>query len=139
MAVVTAVLLVVFVLRRVGSGEAESQLGDPSFEVGRAETLARAVERDRTPLLFQDLLQRSRDIWVQHEGPDPKAGWRAFEAHAPDQPRTCQLRWDADARRFDDPCTGRTYPPDGAGLTQYRVEVRDGRLVVDLRAPAPPG
>ena len=138
LAVVTAALLVVFVVRLASTGDAEANLGDPVLELGRADSLARAIERDRTPLVFQDLLQRSRDLFVQHEGADPATGWRAFEAHAPDQPRTCQLRWDADARRFADPCTGATYPPDGAGLTQYRTEVRDNRLVVDLRAP-PPG
>ena len=107
-------------------------LGDDEFVVGRTEVLARRIDADRdTPLLFQDLVDGGRDIWVQHLDDDADEGWSAFAATAPGQPRRCQLRWRRD--RFVDPCTNRTFPPDGDGLRQYRTTVRDGRVVVDLR------
>jgi hypothetical protein len=135
--VLTAVLVVVLVLRLASSPDAKVQLGDPVFEVGQVRRLAPEIER-RGPLLFQDLLNRSRDIYVQHLGTDVKTGWLAFEAHAPGQPRTCALRW-VDARgQFEDPCTKAVFPADGAGLVHYPTEVRRKdkgglTLFVDLR------
>lgn len=127
-----AVFLVVLAITGPRSTE---QARQARFTVGSAERLALTVDREG-PLLFQDLRGGSRDIYVQHL---PEGGWRAFEARAPGAPRRCALRWEAAPRQFVDPCNGRTYPPDGTGLTQYRALVdKQGALVVDLSSgPAP--
>lgn len=131
-----AVLLVVFVLRLSSSPDAKVQLGDAVFEVGQVRKLAPLVDRDG-PFLFQ-ALNGQRDIYVQHLGNDAATGWLAFEAHAPGQPRTCQLVWRQAEGRFHDPCTQAVFPVDGKGLTQYPTEVRRQKkggltLFVDLR------
>ena len=36
---------------------------------------------------------------------------------------TCAVQWVADQQQFKDPCTGKTYPADGTGLTQYKVSI----------------
>jgi len=124
-----AIFLVVLALAGPKSTE---QASTATFRVGKAESLARTVERTG-PMLFQDLLGGSRDIYVQHLGGDQ---WRAFEAHAPGQPRTCFLRWQPASRHFTDTCTGLTYPADGAGLVSYEAGPdAEGTLVVDLTTP----
>ena len=132
---VAAGVVIFLVVLAVTGPRSSRQAAEATFKVGSAGRLATTVAREG-PLLFQDLLDRSRDIYVQHLGGDD---WRAFEAHAPGAPRRCVLRWQPEDRRFVDPCDGRTYPADGAGLTSYRTHVdRRGTLVVDLGAPAPP-
>ena len=109
----------------------------PRFELGKASDFARTIARDG-PLLLPDPQGRSRDIFVQHLG---EANWLAFEARATGAPRQCTLKWEAQGRRFLDPCDGRSYPPDGAGLVSFPTTVTDeGDVVVDLgnpRSPAP--
>lgn len=117
------------------SDDPQVNLGDDVFEVGRADQLAGPIERDG-PLLFQDLVGRGRDLWVQHLGDDPEEGWLAFEAVAPGSERRCQLTWQPRQRAFRDPCTGRRHPADGRGLRHYRTTVEGGRVHVDLRRPA---
>lgn len=135
----TAVLVIVFVLRLASSENAKVRLGDETFEVGRVRVLAPEIER-RGPLLFADPLKRNRDLFIQHFGTDATTGWPAFEAHAPGKDRRCLLKWvDADGQ-FRDACTQATYPVDGAGLTRYKTEVirkKKGGLTlfVDLRSP----
>ena len=135
-AVVGATGLVFLVMAIVGSTEVQRQLGDETFVVGSAERLAARIRDDGgVPLLFQDLLGRDRDIYVQHVG---GRRWTAFESHAPGRPRRCQLVYDTGSRRFRDPCGPATYPRDGTGLVRYPARVTaDGRLVVDLRRPRP--
>ena len=129
--VAAGVALFLLVLALTGSRSTQ-QSSQATFKVGSAESLARTVARDG-PLLFQDLLDRSRDIYVQHLGGDD---WRAFEAHSPGAPRRCALQWRAPTRDFIDLCDGRTYPAEGTGLTAYPTEVtEDGLLVVDLSVP----
>jgi hypothetical protein len=135
LAVLTAVLVIIFVLRLAHSSGAKVQLGTAQFQVGKADHLAGPIARDG-PLLFQ-ALRGGHDLYVQHLGPDPRQGWLAFEAHAPDQPRRCQLRWQPADRQFLDPCDRRSYPADGTGLTQYAATVAaNGEVDVDLRQPA---
>jgi hypothetical protein len=139
LAVATAVLLVVFVLRLSRSPNAKVQLGDPVFEVGQVRVLAPPIAK-QGPLLFPDLLRRGRTIYVQHLGTDESAGWYAFESHGPGAAASCQLRWEAARRQFTDPCDGRVYPEDGTGLVQYPTDVRVKKkgglsLFVDLRQP----
>lgn len=115
-----------------GSGGAG---GRAQFDVGDAEQRAANVARDG-PLLFPDPQGRSRDIYVQHLG---GSDWVAFEARATGSPRQCVLRWEHDSRRFVDPCDGRIYPADGAGLVTFPTRVDDdGRVVVDLSSPTAP-
>ena len=105
------------------------------FELGKAGDFARTISRDG-PLLLPDPQGRSRDIFIQHLG---EATWLAFEARATGAPRQCTLKWEAPARRFVDPCDGRSYPPDGAGLVSFPTTVDDdGIVVVDLSSPRPP-
>lgn len=132
--VVAGILIFLVVLAIAGPRSAQ-QSAKASFKVGPAKRLAPEIARGG-PLLFQDLLNRSRDIYVQHLGGDD---WRAFEAHAPGAPRSCFLRWRPEDRQFLDPCDGRTYPADGTGLTSYRTQVdKQGVVVVDLDAPVTP-
>ena len=102
------------------------------FEIGRATDYARTIARDG-PILFPDPKGGTRYIYVQHLG---ESNWLAFEARVAGAPRQCVLRWERDARHFVDPCDGRTYPPDGAGLVTFPTRVNDkGRVVVDLGRP----
>ena len=105
------------------------------FEMGRAEDFAPTIARSG-PLLFPDPRGRSRDIFVQHLG---GTDWLAFEARAVGASRQCVLKWQQDGRQFVDPCDGRTYPPDGAGLVTFPTRVNDrGRVIIDLSSPVDP-
>jgi hypothetical protein len=105
------------------------------FQLGKATEFARIIARDG-PLLLPDPQGRSRDIFIQHLG---EANWLAFEARATGAPRQCTLKWEAGPRRFVDPCDGRSYPPDGAGLVSFPTTVNDdGDVEVDLRSPTGP-
>ncbi len=127
-------VLIFLVVLSLTDTRSTEQAAEAKFRVGSAERLAPDVARDG-PLLFQDPLNRSRDIYVQHLGGDD---WRAFDARSPGAARRCVLTWRNDDRTFVDPCDGRTYPADGTGLVSYPTEIDDdGRVVVDLNAPAP--
>lgn len=104
-------------------------LGNGTFELGDTEDRVRTIER-RGPLLFQALIGET-DLWVNRVG----GTWVAFRAAAPGQPRECSVVYRPEAGDFADPCTGTAYPADGRGLEHVLVEDRQGRLVVDLRAP----
>lgn len=105
------------------------------FELGRAADYEKTIARDG-PILFPDPQGRTRDIFVQHLG---GTDWLAFEARVSGAPRQCVLRWEADGRRFVDPCDGRHYPPDGTGLVTFPTRVNDeGRVIVDLSSPTAP-
>ncbi len=133
--VVFAALIFALATNLLRSASEGSVAAPAEFDVGPAEQRRAVVERDG-PLLFQDPLGRGRDIYVQYLGPD---GWKAFEARPPSAPRRCVVQWEPASRRFADPCTGATYPADGAGLVSYPARVdEDGRLRVDLRSPVPP-
>jgi len=126
-----AALLTVLALNVATKPNADVNLGDDTFRVGNAETLARRIRADDFPLLFQDLRDKSIDVFVSHEGRSPQRRWRAIEAHAPGAPRTCQLDWTGGEYR--DPCTGTTYPADGTGLRRFQVNVVDGWVYVNFR------
>lgn len=112
-----------------GSGTRTAQ-----FELGRATDYAKTIARDG-PLLFPDPQGRSRDIYIQHLGED---AWLAFEARVSGAPRQCVVKWEQGARQFVDPCDGRVFPPDGAGLVSFPTTVTDdGNVVVDLSSPSP--
>lgn len=116
----------------VGSGTAKSKLGADVFKVGKAKNQAEFIDR-HGPLLFADPLQKGRDIYVVHLG---EKTFAAFEVHPPGEPKSCNVKWDENAKVFDDSCSDRTYPIDGSGLVRYNASVdKSGDLVVDLRKP----
>ncbi len=112
-------------------GSVELQ-GDPVFDAGRTDSLADAIERDG-PIPYGDVAGGERDIYLQHLGDVVDRGWLAFDTRVPGAPRDCAVRWVVEDGAFEDPCSERRYPPDGEGLRQYPVNVRDGRLTIDLR------
>ena len=116
-------------------GRVTVQLGDDRFEVGPAVDRAEAIERDG-PILIPDPASGVRDIYIQHVGDDPEAGWLVFDSRRPEAGRECTLSWDVEEASFLDPCTDEVVPADGEGLRHYPVEVVDGALVVDLRNPS---
>ncbi|MGH9188598.1 MAG: hypothetical protein ACRD0Q_00970 [Acidimicrobiales bacterium] len=136
-AVVIGLLLFAVVTRVMSTQTVRRAATAPrEFDVGPADQRAKAIARDRTPLLFPDPLDRAREIYVQHLGGDR---WVAFEARAPGAAQRCVVRWRVTEGDFVDPCNGTVYPADGAGLASYPARVDgNGRLLVDLRAPRPP-
>jgi hypothetical protein len=141
LAVLTAVLIVVFVVRLASEPGGKVQLGDEVFEVGQVRRLAPSIEQGG-PLLFADPLKKGRDLFVNHFGTDATTGWQAFEALV-NHSRTCPLVWhDAEGVFKDDKCTHAVYPADGKGLIHYPTEVKRKSkggltLYVDLRQPMP--
>ncbi len=129
---VFAILLTVLALRVATTPNSDVNLGSDTFRVGHGQALERRIRADRYPLLFQDLRNKSIDIFVDHEKGKPfYEGWRAIEAHAPDAPRTCTLAWNGDG--YTDPCTGATFPADGTGLRRFRTKVVKGVVYVNFR------
>ncbi len=126
-----SVLLTVVALNVATNPNADVQLGSTTFRVGHAATMVRRIRADNYPLLFQDLRNKSIDVFVSHEGTNTQHGWRAIEAHAPGAPRTCQLAWTGSG--YTDPCDGTTFPPDGTGLRRFQVNVVDGVVYVNFR------
>lgn len=131
-----AVLLVVFIVAIPSlsrSGRVESRIGPGVFDAGPADQRAAAIA-DGGPLLFSDVATGQLDIWLQHVGQDPGSGWVAFAARRDGTSRDCTTRWDPYTATFTDPCDGTEIPPDGSGLTHYRVEVdADGYIAIDFK------
>lgn len=136
MAVLLAGALVTVAVRFAARNPDKANLGSSVLSLD-AERVAREV-RQRGPVLFKDPLNRDREIYVQHLGPDPDTGWSAIGAYASRVDVECLLRWEQARRRFVDPCTGRAYPADGRGLTTYPAPVTGGVVRIDLRTPNPP-
>lgn len=132
--VIAGIALVLFIVNLADSGSErfEIRLGDERFDAGSAEARARSID-DGGPILFSDLAGGSRDIFLQHLGDEPEAGWYAFSAQPPGAPRDCVLEWVEAAEEFVD-CDGGVWPADGTGLTSYPVTIEDGELLVDLNA-----
>lgn len=132
--VVTAVVFFAVVSNLVQTTSKPSGLSTSTFNVGSAKERAKAIA-EGGPILFQDPLGRSRDIYLQHlAGED----WRAFDAHAPGGAPSCVLQWKRDTHQFADPCSGARFPADGTGMVAYKTTVTDkGRVLVDLRSPIP--
>ena len=138
-----ALLGVIVVLALVGTmvgisvlasrGSVEVRLGDE--EAGPYDTRRMAAEiDDRGPFLLPDASpNRSRDLYVQHQGTNPNRGWLAFAARAPgeDDRERCTVQWTG--TDFADPCSGQHYPADGAGLQRYPTRVEKGKLFVVLK------
>lgn len=141
-AVLAAALLFALVARAMSTSSTTTSAGGDGggartaqFDVGRATDRAQTIARSG-PILFPDPKGGSVDIYVQHLG---EKNWVAFEARARGASRQCVLRWDQAARHFTDPCDGRVFPADGAGLVTFPATVNDkGRVVVDLSSPRAP-
>lgn len=130
-----AALLVAVAVRYAAQNPEKANLGGNELPLN-AKRLAREVAK-RGPVLFKDPLNRDREIYVQHLGPDADKGWVVVSAYASRTSLECLLRWNGSERRFVDPCTKRSYPPDGEGLTTYPAPVAGGVVRIDLRTPRP--
>ena len=129
LAVATAVLVFVFVLKLASSPEARNNLGDQVFSAGHAATLAPEVDQ-HGPLLFRDAIGRNRDIVLDHVS---GRRWVAFEARLPDG---CRIELDRRTGRLRD-CHGRAVASDPPPSTSYPVRIdKHGDLIVDLRRPS---
>jgi len=135
--VVAAVIVALSLIELSSNGSVKNQLGSPTFLAGRAQDYAPLVTRSG-PILLPDPLGKSRNVYLQHLGPDPSLGWVTILAVPAGEPDHCVVTWEQSSLLFRDPCTGRTYPPDGAGLVRYPTTVLPSRRIqVDLRTPLP--
>lgn len=126
-----SVILTVVALRIATQPNSDVNLGSDTFKVGSAEKLERRIRADQYPLLFQDLRNKSIDIFVDHQKGKPfYESWRAIEAHAPNAPRTCTVSWNGNG--YTDPCTGATYPATGEGLRRFQTYVVKGVVYVNF-------
>ena len=113
-------------------GDVTINLGDKRFDAGKVSNIAKVIRKgDGLPLLYQDLVGKDRNLFVQHEGKADEKGWVAFGAFDPDKPE-CGIGIDRQHHRLVGLCDHRTYPLDGKGLRQYPTAVEDGKLFVDL-------
>jgi hypothetical protein len=137
LAVLAAVLLIVFVLRLARSPGGKVNLGDQEFVLGKARDFAPRVAA-HGPLLFPPL-RGSITLYVQHLGGDPAHGWLAFGAHVPGEASRCVVQWRPATNDFVDPCTQARFPAGGQGLDQYATRVdSSGQVIVNLRQPVTP-
>ncbi|MGH9156192.1 MAG: hypothetical protein ACRD1K_10255 [Acidimicrobiales bacterium] len=134
-AAVVAAVLMFAVVRFAADNPDKANLGSPVLRLGAGRLAAEIA--DGGPVLFQDPLDRHREVFVQHLGDDVDRGWSAIGAYGSTVSAECLLRWDGSGQRFVDPCTGAAFPPDGAGLTTYPATVSDGTVSVDLRRVNP--
>ena len=116
-------------------GDVKVRLGSDTFNAGRADHMAERIASDG-PFLLPDLSGGSRDLYLNHVGGAPDVGWVAFAARPEGSTRDCFVEWKPDSTAFVDTCTGRSYPPDGAGLEQFPVAVTDGDVIVDINRTA---
>jgi hypothetical protein len=138
-AVSVAILLVLTLLvaQAANRGDVEINLGDDRFDAGKVSAIADSIaDEDGLPILYQDLVGRDRNLYVQHLSTDDAKGWVAFGAFDPDEP-SCGIALDRDRKVLYATCDeDRTYPLDGTGLRSYPVTVEDGRLYVDINETA---
>lgn len=131
--VAVALGLTFLVAQAANRGDVDIKLGDERFNAGQVESISDAIaDADGLPLLFQDLVGRDRNLYVQHLATNPRRGWVAFGAFDPDDP-SCAIQIDREAKVLVNDCdVDDTYPLDGAGLRFYPTFVEDGRLFVDI-------
>lgn len=131
---VALLLVLAFVVAQAASrGDVQINLGDDRFEAGRTDRLASSIaEGDGLPLLFQDLVDRDRNIFLNHLGGDPKTGWVAFGAFDPAN-SDCGVEIDREAKTLVNACDRSvTYPLGGKGLRFYPTTVEDGQVIIDI-------
>lgn len=123
-----AAALLFLVVRYASQNPDKANLGSEVVRLD-AERTAKRI-RETGPYAMQDP-RGDRDVYLQHVGDDPATGWVLVLAYPPDG--RCAVVWDVKRDLFEAPCTKRTYPRDGSGLTTYPAPVEDGRVVIDLR------
>lgn len=123
-----AALLLFVVVRYVSRNPDVANLGADVIRLDADRTAERIEETGPYPL--QDP-HGDRDVYLQHVGDDPQQGWVLVLARSPNEP--CTVLWDVERDVFEAPCSDRTYPPDGDGLTTFPAPVENGRVVIDLR------
>ena len=137
-AVAVAVLLAVAALRSAGkSKDVTIGGGQTEFDAGLAKERAAAIAADG-PFILSDVSGSGQrlPIYLSHTGDDPETGWNVIEAHPPDTPDDCFLRWSTKRHLFETTCNDATYPEDGGSLNHYSWTVdKNGSLLIDLRKP----
>lgn len=131
--VAVALGLAFLVAQAASRGDVEINLGDDRFNAGQVESMAESIaDDDGLPLLFQDLVGKGRNLYVQHLDDSPRKGWVAFGAFDPDDP-SCAVQIDRTAQVLVNACDESvTYPLDGTGLRYYPTAVEGNRLFVDI-------
>jgi len=131
--VAVALGLAFLVAQAASRGDVEINLGDDRFNAGQVESMAESIaDDDGLPLLFQDLVGKDRNLYVQHLDDSPRTGWVAFGAFDPDDP-SCAVQIDRTAKVLVNACDESvTYPLDGTGLRYYPTTVEGNRLFVDI-------
>jgi hypothetical protein len=115
-------------------GDVQVNLGDDRFNAGNVENRAESVE-DGGPVLFPDVANFERSIYIDHAGDDPERGWLAIGAFEPDRPE-CSVTFVREDDQYVSDCDESvTFPRSGQGLRGYPTEVVDGRLFVNLQSP----
>jgi hypothetical protein len=132
-AIVLIAVVTVLIAQAASRGDVEIRLGDDRFDVGRADKVAARIDKDGgLPALFQDLVGRNRNIYVQHIGDDPDTGWVAFGAFDPDDP-SCAVEIDRAGKALVNACDRTvTYSLSGEGLRAYPTSVEGGQVIVDI-------
>jgi hypothetical protein len=126
-AVVLGIALVFGLSVAASRGDVDlKNLGDREFDAGSARSKAEQIDEDG-PILFPDAQGKTLDIYLQHVDGE----WYAIAAGD----RKCTLEWTG--RDFRDPCTKKTFPADGSGLTRYQTRVSDGHVYVDFTEEVP--
>jgi hypothetical protein len=112
-----------------------STVANKVFEVGKVESMAKAVAKDG-PLLFPDLKSPDgvRSIVLDHTGPDAAKGWRVYYGYPEDLDARCLVTHVQGTKTFRD-CNDRIVQIDQlAKPTNVRPIVENRRtLYIDLR------
>ena len=112
-----------------------STVANKVFEVGKVESMAKAVAEDG-PLLFPDLKSPDgiRSIVLDHTGPDPAKGWRVYYGYPADLGPTCLVTHIRGERTFTD-CNQRVVQVDQLQIpANVRPIVENKKtLYIDLR------
>lgn len=128
---VVAAIVIGFAAIALGSRSNTLVLGDTDFgSISAANMSAEIAENG--PILWPDIANGSRDIWLQHTGSNPGEGWFAFDARRTGEGRECNVSWSAADKNFTDPCSGDVFPEDGEGLPQIPVYIDEFTLVIDI-------
>lgn len=137
--VVIALILGGMVIWVANSGDTVTiQIGDTEFDAGAVGRMSEEIDA-RGPVLYADAGSRGdRDLYLQHIGEDPQAGWLAFSARRVGDPRDCSVIWDPERETFDLTsssdfvCDDVSFDQLGCGLERFPAEVIDGNVIVFL-------
>jgi hypothetical protein len=134
----TLLIVLVLVAGNLGDDSGKTLNSTSRFNVGPAKDMASTIERDQTPLIFQDPVEFQQPIIVNHLGDTPESGWTAFSAVA-EGTSDCSLTWHKESQDFTD-CKGNRIGADGGAQHHYPTTVNsDGDVIVDLSIDASSG